>query len=336
MSGKNIFFKMSQNKLLAFTGIISIGLLLSGCTASPKIYRVGILSGVDLFAQTTDGFKAKMTELGYIEGKNIIYDLYKSNFEPDKEHQILKKYVSDKVDLIFVFPTEVTIAAKAATQGTKIPILFANVMIEGVDLVNSVREPGGNITGVRFPGPDLAMKSFEIMHELVPKAKRYYLFYQKGNPIVEPQLEALRPVVQSAGIMLIEFPVSTPAELEADLKSHVKWNDPGMDAIFMIPDPLSASPQFINIIEKSATNYKIPYTCGLNVGENAIYSMSTINVSVGRQAAVLANKILMGTPAGTIPVVSAEYWLQINYRAAQKLGLSVSERLLSLADEIIR
>jgi putative tryptophan/tyrosine transport system substrate-binding protein len=149
-------------------------------------------------------------------------------------------------------------------------------------------------------------------------------------------LEALRPVVQHAGIILIEFPVSTPAELEADLKSRGNRNNPGMDVIFMIPDPLSASPQFVNVIDRFAMKNMIPYTCGLNVGEHAIYSMSTINVSVGKQAAVLANKILKGTPAGTIPVVSAEYWLQINYRAVQKLGLKVSESLLSLANEIIR
>ena len=54
------------------------------------------------------------------------------------------------------------------------------------------------------------------------------------------------------------------------------------------------------------------------------------------QAAILADKILTGTPAGKIMVVSAESYLQINYRAAQKLGLKINESLLSLADEIIR
>ena len=53
-------------------------------------------------------------------------------------------------------------------------------------------------------------------------------------------------------------------------------------------------------------------------------------------AAILGDKILKGIPAGTIPVVSAETWLQINYKATQKLGLNVSESLLNQADEIIR
>ena len=68
-------------------------------------------------------------------------------------------------------------------------------------------------------------------------------------------------------------------------------------------------------------------------------SIFGINVNVpktGRQAAVLADKILKGTPAGTIPVVSSEGYLEINYKVAQELGVTVPEGLLSRADRIIR
>jgi putative ABC transport system substrate-binding protein len=66
------------------------------------------------------------------------------------------------------------------------------------------------------------------------------------------------------------------------------------------------------------------------------FAASTVDSSVGKQAAVLADKILKGVPAGTIPVVSAEFWLQINFQLAQQLGLKVSDDLLSQANEIIR
>ena len=57
-------------------GVVLAILLLSGCSASaPKSYRVGILNGFTAFSGIVDGFKAKMTELGYVEGQNIIYDL---------------------------------------------------------------------------------------------------------------------------------------------------------------------------------------------------------------------------------------------------------------------
>jgi putative ABC transport system substrate-binding protein len=56
---------------------------------------------------------------------------------------------------------------------------------------------------------------------------------------------------------------------------------------------------------------------------------------MGELAASLADKIFRGTPAGTIPVVTPEDHLRLNYKAAQELGLTVPEGLLSLATEII-
>ncbi|KPJ73271.1 hypothetical protein AMJ48_02295, partial [Parcubacteria bacterium DG_74_1] len=66
-----------------------------------------------------DGFKAGMAELGYIEGQNIIYDLQETDFDMAVYKSVLDEFVEDEVDLIFVFPTEASQEAKAATQGTE-------------------------------------------------------------------------------------------------------------------------------------------------------------------------------------------------------------------------
>ncbi len=320
--------------LAVLLGSVLIGLFISGCGAEePKVYRVGVLSGLDFFADTTDGFKAKMTELGYVEGQNITYDVQKTNFDMATYKRILQKFVADKVDLILVFPTEASLEAKAATQGTNIPVLFANANIEGVDLVESVRQPGGNITGVRYPGPDIAVKRFEILHQLAPQAKRIWLPYQRGYPIVASQLEALRPVATAAGVTLIESPADNTAELEAELQARAKAADIGLDAILLIADPLVAAPDTVALISKFGAEHKVPIGGTITGG---LFGLSTNNVAVGKQAAPLADKIFKGTPAGTIPVVSADSHLQLNYRVAQELGLSVDEGLLSQAAEIIR
>jgi len=56
----------------------------------------------------------------------------------------------------------------------------------------------------------------------------------------------------------------------------------------------------------------------------------------GEQAAVLTEKIFGGLVAGTIPVVTADSVLQINYKATQTMGVMGPEGLLKQADEIIR
>ena len=330
----------SMQQMLILTLLVVGCVFFSGCgkKAQEKAYKVGILCGLDHFAVIPDNFKAKMTELGYIEGKNIVYDIQRTNFEPEKERQILEKFVKDKVDLIFAFPTEVSMAAKAVTQGTEIPVVFAVANIEGTGLVDSIIKPGGHIAGVRYPGPDLAVKHFEVMRELAPDAKRMWVPYQRGYSIVASQMEALYPVAEAAGITLIEFPADDAAELRAELDARSKLDDIGFDAMLFIAEPLAVTSDAFTVMGKFAYEHNLPIG-GVLMQAGDYGSIFGINVDIpktGQQAAMLADKILRGTPAGTIPVVSSESYLEINYKAAQELGVPVSEGLLSRADKIIR
>ncbi len=333
---KHIRFR--RQMLLAIL-LVSVCVFLSSCSEKkPKVYRVGILCGLDYIGAIPDIFKPEMAELGYIEGENIVYNIQRTNFEPVREKQILKRFVEDKVDLIFTFPTEVSMAAKAATQGTDIPVIFAIANIEGTGLVESVREPGGNITGVRYPGPDLAIKRFETMLELAPNAKRMWVPFQRGYPIVSSQMEVLRPAAEAAGVTLIEFPADNAAEIQAELDARNKLDDIGFDAILFIPEPLSCTDDAFEVIAKFAYEHKMPIGgITMQVGDyGSIFGIDVDDPKTVRQAAILADKILRGTQAGTIPVVSAESFFEINYKVAQELGLNVSEGLLGRADKIIR
>jgi putative ABC transport system substrate-binding protein len=339
MTGKFNFQLKPGTWLTVLLGSVLLSLLLSACGAEePKVYRVGILSGLSVIADITDGFKAEMAELGYVEGENIVYDVQETDFDINAYQRVLQKFVADEVDLIFVFPTEAALEAKTATQGTDIPVLFNYALTEGAGLVESVREPGGNITGVRYPGPDIAIRRFEIMLELVPEAKRMWLPYQRGYPIVTSQLEVLRPVAEAMGVTLIETPADNGAELEAELQSLAESGDISLDAVLFLVDPLSARPDVAAVMSKLVTEQRIPIGGDLTqIGEDqTIFGLNPDTFNSGKQAAPLADKILKGTPAGTIPVVSAEGYLKINYKGAQKLGLTVSEGLLSQAAEIIR
>jgi putative ABC transport system substrate-binding protein len=314
-------------------------LLLSGCGAKePEVYRVGILAGMDFIAVIADGFQAGMAELGYVEGENIVYDVQTTEFDMDVYKSVLQQFVEDEVDLILVSPTEASMEAKAATEGTDIPVLFSFALIEGMGLVESVNQPGGNMTGVRFPGPDIALKRLDIMRELAPEATRMLIPYQKGYPIVEPQLEALRPAAEAEGITLIEAPAADAAELEAALQAQVQADGIGFDAILFVAEPLAVTPDPFAVMCEFAYEHQVPIGGALMVVEDceSVFGVNVDLFASGELAAPLADKILRGTPAGEIPVVSAENFIQINYKAAQELGITVPDGLLSQADEVIR
>jgi putative ABC transport system substrate-binding protein len=318
-----------------------VALLLSGCGgAQTKTYKVGVLSGLDAFAPVIDGLKSKLTELGYVEGKNIVYDVQKTNVDMDAYQRISQKFVQDKVDLIFVFPTEASMAAKAATQGTDIPVVFdmSFTDVTGVDLINSVREPGGNITGVRFPSADIASKRLEILLEMVPTAKRIWVPYLKGYPNVPSQMEAIHSVAQKAGVALTEFAATSPQELQAELDKRAASDDTGMDAILLIAEPLSITPDFFAVLGKFGYEHKIPIGGAPMAagGYESIFGLLPNAKRAGEQAAALVDKVLKGTRAGTIPVSTTENDLQINMRAAQAMGLTVPQGLLQMANQIVR
>jgi putative tryptophan/tyrosine transport system substrate-binding protein len=301
-----------------------------------KVYHIGILSGLEGFYPVADGFKQGMTRLGYIEGKNVIYDIQRLNDDPAGEQRVTKQFAEDKVDLIFSFPTGPSMAAKDATKGTNIPVVFAVAGVESNNLVNSIQSPGENITGVRFPLNENTVKRLEILHEIAPDAKRIYLAYDINYPNTKAALEKLHSAAPTLGLTLVEDPVKNIEELKAAIKVRDAGSI-GVDAVLIMPDILNHSDGLTEIIA-FANKYKLPVggCMGNTADAGAIFSFFPDSINQGELAASSADKILKGALAGTIPVITPENYLRINNKVIQQLGLNASEKLLVQASEIIR
>ena len=254
-----------RNRWTLLVMIVVLSLLLSGCASAqtPKVYHVGILTSNPTFAVIGDGFKAKMTELGYVENNNIIYIVKNPTSDPADQQRLVKQLADEKVDLIFTFPAPETVAAHTATQGTNVPVVFAYAQLEGTNLVKSVGEPGGNMTGVRYPGPELMSKRLEILLEMVPNIKRVWISYDKNGPNIPAALEALRLTASSLGITLVEVPITTREELGADLAARAQAADLGLDAIMTMPDEFNTSSTGFAVLNKFATEHKVPLAGGI-------------------------------------------------------------------------
>ncbi|MBN2393477.1 MAG: ABC transporter substrate-binding protein [Anaerolineae bacterium] len=322
--------------------IVVVGLLASGCKAAQpqKVYRIGVLVGLEFLFDGTAGFKEGMAELGYVEGQNVIYDVQETGFDMEVYQRILKQFVADKVDVIFVGPTEATLEAQAAVQGTDIPVVFTYVSLEGVDVVDSIRAPGRNTSGVQYPSADVAVKRFEVLLAMAPQARNILVPYIQDYPNVPPQVAAMRQAAaQTAeGITLIDLPVTSPDELAAALDAYVRQDEIGIDAILFISDPLSVTPAFFAIAAEFAYEHNIPIGGAPMAagGYESMFGVVPTPFESAKLAAPIVDKVLKGTPAGTIPIVSPEYFIQINYKAATSIGLTVPDSLLVQANEIIR
>jgi len=324
-------------------GIIALWILLiiitQGCISKgTKIYRVGILCGIDSVSPTIGGFKSKMDELGYHEGKNILYDIHKINFDPVEEKHIIKRFMGEKVDLIFAFPHDAALTAKNITQRTDMPVIFAYVNMEDINFVNSLREPGGNITGIQHPLEALTGKRFELLLEFDPTIQNVWVAYDAERSIFTTALTSLREAAQSKHINLVEVSVSTLDDIKRDFEMRENMPDIGIDSIFIMPDQFIQTQESWILIRDFAQKHNLPISANVygHMVDGALFHLGNDYVEVGAKAATLADKILRGTHPSELPVLSPEGYLRINLISAKALGLTVPEGLLKQATEIIR
>ena len=134
------------------------------------------------------------------------------------------------------------------------------------------------------------------------------------------------------------FRSDNPAEIQAELTALSAKDDVGMDAIMFLVEPLTTLPDAFTAVAGFAYTHRLPFGGVYNSidGYSSIFGVNVDLAESGRLAAPLADKVLKGTQAGTIPASTPENFIQINFKLAQELGLTVPEGLLKQANEIIR
>lgn len=330
-----LLFRLTLLTLLLLSGVV----LLIACNnqATPAIKRVGVLAGLPGTEFLVDSLKAEMAALGYVEGENIEYDVQVLGFDMAAYQSTLQRFVDEGVDVIYVFPSEATFEAKAATEGTDVPVVFSIALVEGMGIIESVRQPGGNITGVQYPS-SIAVSRYDVMRQLSPDAKRILIPHQQGYPIVPPQIAAIKQVADTEGITLIEMPVNNAAELESALQKLGEDGDVGVDAILLLAEPLFVSPDAFPILATFAEEHELPIggAAFFTEGYRSMFGVDIDMSTVSANAASLIDKILQGVPAGSIPVISSDPYFSLDMAQIEDMGIEAPEPLVIRADFIYR
>jgi putative tryptophan/tyrosine transport system substrate-binding protein len=318
--------------------------LIGGAAAWPLAARaqqaampvVGFVDGgsPDASARSAAAFRKGLNETGYIEGQNVLVEYHWLNGQYDRLSSIMADLVRRRLAVIAT-PSNVpaSLAAKAATA--TIPIVFG----VGEDpvklgLVASLPRPGGNATGVNFFTGELAAKRLGLLHELVPKAVRVAVLVNPANTrMAEAALQGVTEAAGAIGLQIQLLNASTSREIEAAFAALVRDR---ADALYIVPDQFFGARrvQFATL----AMRYVIPTTYSIRefpeVG--GLMSYGTDIADRFRQAGVMSGQILKGVKPADLPVIqSTKFDLVINLTTAKALGLTVPDKLLALADEVI-
>jgi putative ABC transport system substrate-binding protein len=197
----------------------------------------------------------------------------------------------------------------------------------GAGIVDSLRNPGGNITGITFGAQEA--RRLEWLIQVAPTIEEIYVPYNPDDRSAVLALEVVSEAAVALGVELITHEARNNEEITAAVE-----NTPGeADAIFLLPDSLlgGRATEFVAL--------QLP-TSAANPGDLTMHGVLTSygveQSSAGKQAARLADQILQGVKPSDLPVEMADFYLAINLKTAKAIGLDVPYEILQQADIIVR
>jgi putative tryptophan/tyrosine transport system substrate-binding protein len=301
-----------------------------------KVYRVGRLSGgISSSTLAYDAIRRALRELGYVEGKNISFELRYAEDKGERLPALADELVRLKVDVIIAGGPNDGLTAKKATK--TIPIVFNDSSSDPValGLVGSLARPGGNVTGFYSMADVLAGKRLQLLKESFPKLSRVAVLWVPKSESSEPQWTESQLASQQLGLQIHSMGISGPEKYENAFKEATKT---GSAALAVIRHRLFQTTNQKLIIELAA-KYHLPaiYYRGDFVEQGGLMSYGADEVEPFKRAAVMVDKILKGAKPADIPVEqSTKFEFIFNLKTAKTLNLTIPPEMLARATKIIR
>ena len=284
------------------------------------MYVIGIIQVVEHPAldQTRAGIMDVLKEHGYVDAPNarIYYESAQGN--PALATQIVQKFIGLKADVIVAIGTTVAQAAKQATQGNNIPVIFASVTDPiQAKLVDSFEKPGKNVTGVS--NYIAISKQFTFFKRLLPQLKQIGAIYNPGEANSASMINKMNEVSDVFDITIH----TTAATKTSDVMAAAQNLLQKAQAIFINNDNTALSA--IDVIVKVATEHNIPvFTSDVDCLEKgALAALGPDQYELGKQAGKMTHRILLDELPSSIPVeMPKKVYAKVNSSVATKLGIA--------------
>jgi putative ABC transport system substrate-binding protein len=296
-----------------------------------KLPIIGFLgTDASIWGPYTAAFVQRLRELGWIEGRTIAIEYRWSEGRPERNAEIAAEFVRMKVDVIVTN----AFAASMVKQATSvIPIVFPlGIDPVGSDLIKSLAQPGGNVTGVTNQQSDLAGKRLELLREVLPRLRRLAIIGNAGFPQAVLEMGKVQAEARTLGLEVAPLEIRRVEDIAPAFESLKAQTD----ALYVVGDAfVQANRTRIITFSLSARLPTVVYSREF-VQAGALMSYGPNFSDQFRRTAELVDKILRGTKPGDIPVEQpTKFALVINLTTAKALGLTIPPPLLARADEVI-
>ena len=316
--------------------------LIGGATAWPlaaRAQQAGKLPTIGFMGSTTPApqsqwtaaFVQRLRELGWIEGRTVAIEYRWAEGRSERFTEFAAEFVRLKVDVILTHNTPPVLAAKQVTS--VIPIVFATAADPvGTGVVASLARPGSNVTGLSSQTNDTAGKRIELLREVVPGLRRLAILANVDNSYVALEMGEVQTATRTLGLEATLFEIRRAEDIATafdGLKGRA-------EALYVLPDPVLFTHRLrINTLALGA---RLPTMHSVReyVEASGLISYGPNWPHQWRRAADYVDKILRGAKPADIPVEQpTKFDLIINLTTAKALGLTIPDKLLATADEVI-
>jgi ABC-type uncharacterized transport system substrate-binding protein len=315
---------------------LTLGLLvapvIAGAQPTGKVARVGVLSaGAPPTAH--EAYGRALGQLGYVERQNLRLEVRYAEGRAERFPELAAELVRTGVDVLVTSSQPGAIELKRATPTIPI-VLFGVSDPVGAGLVQSLAQPGGNVTGVAWEvTPEEAGKRLQLLKEVVPPVSRVALLWRRQGATDAGYDAAWQTAAGALGVQLQFRPLHDPDDLEAAFAASRKERA-GAVIVWLWGGSSADRQRAVDL----AARYRLPAMYGVRdyVDAGGLMSYGPNLADIQRRAVSFVDRILKGAKPADLPVEQpTKYELVSNLRVAKALRLTIPPSLLARADQLV-
>jgi putative ABC transport system substrate-binding protein len=300
-----------------------------------KTPRVGVLwfSSMDdqALPQLRSAFRRRLSELGYVEGKNIVIEERSAEGHAERLSGLARELVASKVDVIVAPAVTASSAARQATNTIPIVMVHAGDPV-GAGLIASLARPGGNVTGTT--NLSFAGKQVQLMRELVPRAVKLAILL---NPSNAGARRYVADAMEAGRRFNLSIAVAEVARAEDFPTAFAMIRNMRPDGLLVMGEPFIGEHGAEVFAFAASARLPASYDIPNMARRGGLVSYGPLIVEHYVMAAGYVDRILKGAKPADLPVEQpTRFELIINLKTAKGLGLTIPRSLIVRADEVIQ
>ena len=308
---------MRRRDFIALAGVAVMCARATRAQQPINVYRILWVSTESQPDPFLDGFREGLRERGYIEGKNVVFELhYATGHDPGTLRQVISELKRGNIDLAVSSGP----ATRAMTEVTEVPVLFA---LSGdpiaLGIVRSLSQPGGNFTGSTFLSLELAGKRVELLKDIFPKLRKLAVLSNTDHPGEQSEWQTTQQASQALGMDPVYIHFFGARELDKALEVASKVR---ADAILVFPEAVTMVHR--TKVAEFAISKRLPSMFGWSeyCDAGGLLSYGANQRATYFSLATYADRILHGEKPANLPVMRpTKFELAVNLKTAKALGV---------------